>query len=318
MIKTYWPIDSYQYLINLSFQSLLNINTFIISAATIVVKYSKLTKKFLWQLAFNNKFYVFVTDRYKFKPENPNRENVARFGTVSNIIVDVLTWQKFKVTGNIIKRLLQHLYNEGIREYCKSGMQKLPGYDFKEGFKDRFGSVESIYNIVSNSYDLNCFHNLIMDYYFRIKRTINIIPKVLNNVASGHGMKKVQAKKDFKKKNMNIKTAPIDTVVKEFKKKMVKHKKINPITGGRYKNGYKPCDGTIFTGNQQDVIEKMPGYVKRQGYVAAVGYGICCIPVIGTPLVALSLASVCAQESRRTGSIFQGIKNTCVNLIYER
>ena len=51
LIVTYWPIDSYKYFINLSLKSLWNINTFIITTCTCVIKYSKFTKRFLWQLA---------------------------------------------------------------------------------------------------------------------------------------------------------------------------------------------------------------------------------------------------------------------------
>ena len=104
---------------------------------------------------------------------------------------------------------------------------------------------------------------------------------------------------------------------KELDSVLNEQKKINPLTGGKYLNGCKPSH-PILNGNVVDAIQKAPGYAGRQGTVVGFFYGISCIPYIGTPVVAFTFANVCRLESHKTGSIFQGIKNTCVNLIYER
>tara|TARA_A100001011_G_C14308055_1_gene844179 strand:- start:1750 stop:2868 length:1119 start_codon:yes stop_codon:yes gene_type:complete len=320
LIANFWPIDYYQYIINLSLKSILNINTFIISSCTFVIRYSKYTKTFLWQMAFNNKFYVFCTERYKFIPNSINKQNIAMIcPTLINVlsITHSRSIQAFSLKGQAALYILKQLVNNGIQEYCKSGLQQLTGYDFYEGFKNRFTTEKGIWNIVSNQIDLGKFMSLLSDYYDIYKRGIRSIPKYIENISSGCGMKKEQARKDFKIKNKNIKTAPIKDVIKEYTNKVNEQKKINPLTGGRYLNGYKPSHPHI-NGNVLDAMRKAPGYAGRQGSRAVSVYAICCIPVIGTPLMAMGFTGVCFQETKKTGSIFQGIKNTCVNLIYER
>ena len=320
LIANYWPIDYYQYIINLSLKNILNINTFIISSCTFVIRYSKYTKTFLWQMAFNNKFYVFCTERYKFIPNSINKQYIAMIcPTLINVlsITHSRSIQAFSLKGQAALYILKQLVNNGIQEYCKSGLQQLTGYDFYEGFKNRFTTEKGIWNIVSNQIDLGKFMSLLSDYYDIYKRGIRSIPKYIENISSGYGMKKEQARKDFKKKNKNIKTAPIEVVVDAYEKKLKEKKKINPLTGGRYLNGCKPHH-PILNGNVLDAIRKAPGYAKRQAPGFGFMYAVSCIPGIGTPIVATAFATLSVQETKKTGSIFQGIKNTCVNLIYER
>ena len=202
----YWPINAKNWIMNMSLKQIFTYSGFVGGICQCFVKYSNNYKKFIWQLAFNNKFYVFCTDRYKFNPQNAALNKLQTIVDLGGTAVSIL----FKGWG-IIAQLLKYLTNHAIKEWTKP-TELIKSYDFCDGFNERFTSKNGWNNIISNSYDLKCFVNILSDYYSNITRAFKVLPRVYNNVTRGTPMRKVQAKKDLKNNGLDIDESSIDEI----------------------------------------------------------------------------------------------------------